>query len=226
MPCRVLCSTAMTSPPRPEPLVILGAGGHGREVLDLVEAVNRDRPRFRVVGFVDDAPQQPELVAARGVPLLDGLDDPRAADAAFVAGVGSPEGRRALVDRAEALGLHPASLRHPTAVSGALNHEGEGLLVFAFASYTTNVTFGRQVHVNRTATIGHDCVLGDFVNVHPGAVLSGDVHLGDGVTIGTGACVIQGVHIGAGTFVGAGAAVVNDLPAGVVAVGVPARPTT
>jgi acetyltransferase-like isoleucine patch superfamily enzyme len=64
------------------------------------------------------------------------------------------------------------------------------------------------------------------VNVHPGAVLSGDVHLGDGVTIGTGACVIQGVHIGAGTFVGAGAAVVNDLPAGVVAVGVPARPTT
>ncbi|MBX3315013.1 MAG: acetyltransferase [Actinobacteria bacterium] len=216
----------MTTPTRPEPLVILGAGGHGREVLDLVEAVNGTEPRYRVVGFVDDDPQQPELALARGVPLLDGFDDPRAEGAAFVAGVGSPEGRRALVGRAEAMGLRPVSLRHPTTVSGSVNREGEGLLVFALASYTTNVTFGRHVHVNRTATIGHDCVLGDFCSLHPGAVLSGDVHLGEAVTIGTGATVIQGVRIGAGTFVGAGAAVVRDLPPGVVAVGVPARPLT
>ena len=67
--------------------MVLGAGGHGREVLDLVDAVNGAEPRYRVVGVVDDAPERPDLVLARGVPMLDGLDDPRVEGAAFVAGI-------------------------------------------------------------------------------------------------------------------------------------------
>ena len=71
--------------------------------------------------------------------------------------------------------------------------------------------------------MGHDAVLEDFVRLNPGAVVSGNVTLRRGSTLGTGAVTRQGIEVGAGTYVGAGAAVVTDLPARVVAVGVPAR---
>ncbi len=63
------------------------------------------------------------------------------------------------------------------------------------------------------------------MRLNPGAVVSGGVTIRRGATLGTGAVTRQGVEIGAATYVGAGAAVVSDLPAGVVAVGVPARAT-
>lgn len=215
----------MVTPAPPPPLVVVGAGGHGREVLDVVDDLNRVHPSFQVVGVVDDQPTHVERLAARGVALLDGFDDPRIVEGAhYVVGVAGAAARRSLVARAEAAGLRPVALWHPTAVTGAMNRMGEGLIVFPLASYTTNIVFGRHVHLSRNATIGHDCEIGDFVTILPGATVSGDVRIGDDVWLGTGATVIQGVTIGAGTTVGAGAVVTRDLPPGVVAYGVPAKP--
>ena len=132
--------------------------------------------------------------------------------------------RRRLSERAEARGLRPATVRHPSATFGSANAFGDGFVACVQASVTTNVVVGRHVHLNVHSSVAHDCVLGDFVTVNPGASVSGEVQLHDGVTIGTGAAVIQGVSAGAGTLVGAGVVVTRDLPGGVVAVGCPARP--
>lgn len=207
-----------------QPIVIVGAGGFGREVLDVVEAVNDREGRWEFLGFIDDGHVDDALLARRGTHRIG--DSAALADlgAAYVLGIASPVARRALDEHCTAVGLEAAVLTHPQATLGGDNTFGEGLVMTAHAVVTTNVRLGRHVHLNLGATVGHDCVIGSYVTINPGANISGNVVLGDGVTIGTGAAVIQGRTIGAGTTVGAGAVVVTDLPPDVVAVGVPARP--
>lgn len=204
--------------------VIVGAGGQGRELLDLVEVLVAKDSGHRFIGFVDDGEPDRGLLAARGAVLLEGIDDPRASGADFVIGIGDPT-VRASVDRRLQEGYRTfADLVHPEARIGSEFRSGEGLVICAFVSVTTNVGVGRHVHLNPAVAVGHDCTLGDHVSVYPNATISGGVNIGDRVTVGAGSVIIQGVSVGEGTIVGAGAVVTRDLPAGVVAMGSPAKP--
>lgn len=205
-------------------LVVVGAGGHGRELLDVVEAVNAVRPSYRLLGVLDDGTPDPDLLAACGVRHLGPVRLLAELDAEYVVGIGSPRARRAIDLAATEWGRRPAVLVHPRAVVGRNVTLGPGTVICALASVTTNVRTGRHVHLNIAATVAHDCRLGDYVTLAPGARLSGAVTIGDQATVGTGAVVAQGLRIGEWTIVGAGAVVVRELPAEVVAVGVPARP--
>jgi sugar O-acyltransferase (sialic acid O-acetyltransferase NeuD family) len=203
-------------------LVIVGAGGFGREVLDVVEAI-LDQQRgdsgdeWRFLGFLDD---QSNDTFGRGevlgpVEMLGGLD------ADYLIGIGDPTVRQAV---AEATDRMPATVVHPGATIGPDVVLGPGTVVTAGVRVTNHVRVGKHVHLNLNATVGHDAVLGDYVTVNPGANVSGNVTLGEGVTLGTGSQVIQGRTVGAWTTVGAGGVVVRDLEGGLVAVGIPAVP--
>ena len=214
------------------PLVVIGAGGFGREVHDVIEAVNDARataghPQLECVGFLADGHADVELVEERGVPFLGpvagltSLPD----DVRYVIAIGDGSARRRIDGWATAAGRGTTTLVHPRASLG--RHRvtlGPGSIVCASAVVTTNVRLGRHVQLHNAATVGHDAVLGDYVTVSPNASISGNVVLEDEVTMGAGAVVIERRRIGARTTVGAGAAVVRDLPADVTAVGVPARP--
>ncbi len=208
----------------PTTLVVVGAGGHGRELIDVVEAVNAVCPTYELLGVLDDNEPDPDRLRRRGVRHLGPVRLLAEIDAAYVIGVGAPAVRRAVDSMATNWRRRAATLVHPRAVIGRDVLLGPGSVVCALASITTNVRTGRHVHLNIGATVAHDCQLGNYVTLSPGAHVSGTVTLEDDVTIGTGATVIQGLTVGIGTTVGAGAAVVRSLPAGVVAVGVPARP--
>ena len=208
------------------PIVIIGAGGLGREVHDIVEAMNAAGADWDFLGFVDGSPDRAELLQERGELL--GSDETLGrlpAGTRFVVAIGDNEVRRRVAERAEAAGLVGAVLVHPRATIGPRGVElGPGTVVAAGAAITTNVTIGRHVRVDQNATVAHDCRLGDFVAVSPGANLSGTVTLADGVAVGTNASVIQGVTIGLGAVVGAGAVVIRDVEAGLTVAGVPAAP--
>jgi sugar O-acyltransferase (sialic acid O-acetyltransferase NeuD family) len=199
--------------------VIIGAGGFGREVFDVVEDQGLD-----LAGFVADYDLHLDEVAALGSTVLGGIDELASIDARFVVGVGSPSGRRILDERALALGSEAAPpIRHSTATVGRETTIGDGSVLCAHAAVTTNCTLGRHTHVNLHASIGHDCVLADYVTLAPGARISGHCTLADGVELGTNAAIIPGVTVGEGAVIGAGAVVTKDVPPGVVAVGVPAK---
>lgn len=211
----------------PQQLVIVGAGGFGREAADVVVAINEseDRPVWNLVGIYDDSPSPQSLarLTGRNVAYLGEL--PPAADDAeihYVIGVGDPQVRRLIDEQCQNLGWKPAVLVHPESRLGTVGDIGPGSVVCAGAQISTNVKLGRHVHVNPNATIGHDSVLGDYVSVNPAAVISGEVRVSENSLIGANATILQGLYIGARALVGAAACVVRDVPDAVIVKGVPA----
>lgn len=207
------------------PLVIVGAGGHGRETLDVVEALARvEHPNpYEFVGFCADEADD-LLLARRGAALLGPVDALRGLDAWYVLGIGTSETRRDLDRQVTDYGRTAAVLVHPLASTGSDLRFGDGVLLAAGARVTTNVTLGRHTHLNVNAVVSHDCTVGDYVTLSPGVLVNGAATLGEGAFLGTGAVVLPGRTVGAWARVGAGAVVTEDVAPGATVVGAPARP--
>jgi sugar O-acyltransferase (sialic acid O-acetyltransferase NeuD family) len=203
--------------------LIVGAGGHGKVVLDILRAGGNHRP----VGFVD---ADPRLVGSTvgGLPVLGGIHQLSRLAAAHrvVAAVIAIGDNRARVGYADAVldaGLKLATAVHPSAVVAESAVLGRNVVIAAGAIVCAEARIGDHAIVNTAATVDHECELGPGVHVCPGAHLAGRVRVEANALIGLGANVIQCLRIGAGATVGAGAVVIRDVPPGVTVVGVPAR---
>ncbi len=207
------------------PIVVVGAGGFGREVMELLYAINAQTPTHEVLGFLDDGPVRRELMERLGTTHLG--DTMRLADlqADYVIAIGAAGPRRRIDRQATPLGRRAATLLHPTATIGRDVVLGEGVIVAAGARLTTHIVVGRHSHINLNSTIGHDVVLGEFVTVFGGVHVGGGAVVDDGATLGSGSVILPNVRIGKDATVGAGAVVVRDVPPGVTVVGIAARPT-
>lgn len=199
-------------------VVIVGAGGHGREVLQAL----REEGQVEFLGFFDDNQPDPGLLRRVGAEWLGPVErlNDLPAGVQYLIGIGGGRSRCAIDTQAGARQAY--TLVHPMTSVGSDVELAPGVVVFPFATVTTNIRLGRHTHVGRGAAVGHDSTLENYVSVYPLAAVSGNVHLEAGVTVGTTASIRQGVRVGAHTTVGSGAAVVRDLPGGIVAVGVPA----
>jgi len=195
-------------------LWIAGAGGVGREALDVALAAGR-----AVAGFLDDAAAGTQV---RGLDVVE--PGALAVGGSFLVAIGSPATRLAVAQRLARAGGVAAILVHPRAIVGPLTDIARGGLVSGGAYISSSVTLGPHTQVHYNATVGHDCVLEEGATVLPGANVAGTVHLGRAVTIGSGAIVLQGLTIGEGATVGAGAVVTKDVVPGATVVGSPARP--
>ena len=207
-----------------QPVVVIGGGGHGREVLHVLRAVNAVHPTFDVLGVLDADPTVATLLSRLGVPLLGPPEVLGDLHAYYLVGIGDGALRHTMDLMATTMRCEPATAVHPAATVGDDVELGPGTVIAAGARVTTHVRFGRHVHVNTNATVAHDCVLGSYVTVSPGANISGNVTLDEGVYVGTNAAVIQGLHVAAWSTVGAGALVHRDVAPGITVVGVPAGP--
>lgn len=201
-------------------LVIIGAGGLGREALTYALDAIDDGWNACIIGWVDDSPEM-QGQSIHDLPVLGGTEWLEEHDAHAVIAIGSP--RAKAVISAKLPQQKWATIRHPTAYIGRRNQIGEGAIFAPYVVAPTDILFGRHVTVNALATVGHDSQIGDFATVGPGAHVSGYVHLADGVDIGSGAALNPGICIGAWSVIGAGAVANRDIAPGQTAVGVPAK---
>ena len=204
--------------------MIVGAGGHGREVLDVVAACILDGAPYEFLGFLDDGEPDVALLAALGVELIGTVDDLSGlGPVAVLLGLGVPVVRRELAQRLAA--IDRSSRPHSSTRWrrwGPL-HARPGTIVAAGARLTTNITTGAHCYVGPNATVGHDCVLRSYATIYPGAAVSGNVRIGEAATVGAGASVRQGLTLGEACIVGLGAAVVRSVPDDATVVGSPAK---
>lgn len=208
-------------------LIIIGAGGFGREVLWLAREINRQNVAFDILGFLDDNPARLGT-SINGVPVLGGTDQVAlyAADpnVSFVIAIGEPDIRKLLVQRFEPYDLQYATLVHPRALGEwEYVRVGQGSIICAGVILTTNITLGDHVILNLLVNVGHDTSVGSYTTIAPNSTVSGSVVLGEGTYLGSGSIIRDEVTIGEWSIVGMGAVVTKSLPADVVATGVPAQ---
>jgi UDP-perosamine 4-acetyltransferase len=203
-------------------LLIVGAGGHAKVIIELARAAG-----WSPVGLLDPAPVGTTVL---GVPVVgdDSLAPQLFSDghaAAFVA-LGRNELRRRIGMRLRAIGFRLPTLVHPSAVLSPSAELGEGIAVLPQAFVHACAQIGDFSIINTAAVVEHDCIVDVGAHVAPRSVLGGNVTLGEEVFFGIGAVARPLSKIGPRTTIGAGGVVVGEIAADVVAVGVPARPVT
>jgi sugar O-acyltransferase (sialic acid O-acetyltransferase NeuD family) len=206
-------------------VVLLGAGGHGREVLDIIEAqaAAGSGETVRVLGFLSDYPVDEEPLDRRGQRVLGEIALLADLDADYILAIGNGVARAAVDERVRHLGRRSLSARHPDAVHAATARSGDGLVMAAGSSLGGRAVVGARVHLNTNAAVAADTRLGNDVTVSPGAVIGRGAEVGDGVFVGAGALVAEGVRVGPDTMIGAGAIVTTDVGGSATMVGSPAR---
>jgi acetyltransferase EpsM len=207
----------------PVPIVIVGAGGHAREICSYLEG----HPTLQLLGVLDDfkPPGSFEQTEVLGpIECLAGLQRSNPG-LRFITAFGDNLLRRAVMQRIERLTLTvpPAVIVDRSAQVGRAVKIGEGTLIAPGAIVTTRVRIGRHCIINVKASVSHDCEIADFANLNPGVTLCGSIRIGEGAYIGAGATVIGKASVGAWSIIGAGAVVIRDVPARVTSVGVPAK---
>ena len=202
-------------------VLIVGAGGHGKVVLDILRAAREYSP----IGFID---ADTTLTGTRvgGLPVFGPANQlpklAKKARAAIIA-IGDNRTRRSYAQMLMEQGFELVNAIHPTAcVSGSRGSAGTSSSPPA-PSCCAEANLGDSSIVNTAAVVDHECEIGCAAHVCPTVALAGRVRIGEGAFVGLGAKVIPCISIGEHAIVGAGAVVIRDIPAHATAVGVPAK---
>jgi UDP-perosamine 4-acetyltransferase len=202
-----------------EGVVVLGAGGHAKVVIELLRAAGQQ------VAFCVGAADSTKHCA--GVPVLIG-DEHLARlrsigyGRAFIA-IGANRLRQRLAAHALDLGYALVNAISPHAVLSPSAKLGQGIAVMAGVVVNAEAVIGDLAILNTGATVDHDCRIGAAVHLAPQCALAGNVLVGAGAFVGIGCKVVPDIEIGADAILGAGAVVTSAIPARVTAVGAPAR---
>lgn len=203
-------------------LIIIGAGGFGREILTWLSA-NEKSSRYKLDGFLD---KNKDALADYDIdyPILGDPEtyEPKR-DELFVCAIGSPKTKLNICRSLKAKGGQFLSFVHPTAVVGQNVFIGEGAVLCPGAVVTSDVRIGSFVTLNVYASVGHDATIGDGCTLSGHCDVTGFVSLGEGVFMGTHAAVLPGTVVGDYAVIGAGSVVLKKVRPNATVFGVPAK---
>jgi sugar O-acyltransferase (sialic acid O-acetyltransferase NeuD family) len=202
-------------------IVIIGAGGFGKEVAWLIEQINRVEKTWNLIGFVDDNnPVGSDINGALILGPIDWLNDKKYA---VVCSISDPSIRYKVVKAQETTQNEFVNLIHPKVEWSDSVTVGTGTLICEGAKFTVNISIGSHVIIYHDSVICHDAMISDFCTILPSVNISGNVFVDTKSTFGTGSKVIQNLKIGSNVMVGAGSVVIRDVEDDFKVVGVPAK---
>lgn len=204
-------------------LIIIGAGGFGREVKELIIDINQIKETYNIIGFIDDGIEAGTLI--HNIPVLGNISylNNLKTKPLLVVAIGDPKVKKSVVEKLS--GFNFPSLIHPSVNRlGANISIGQGCIICRGNILTCDIVIEDFVILNLACTVGHDTIIKRYSSFMPSVNISGQVIIEEGVYGGTGAKIINNVTIGEQSIIGAGAVVAKSIPSHCTAVGIPAKP--
>lgn len=204
-------------------ILIVGAGGFGREVFNWL----RDHPDcgkvWQIAGFLDDKVDalsnynySPGVIGS----VKDYKPDP---SDLLVLGLALPKVKKAVVEHLLSLGAEFFTFIHPSVIMGGNVKIGRGTVICPGAVLTSDISIGDYVTFNCCSSIGHDASLANFVTLSGHCDITGFCQVAEGAFFGSHACMIPRTKVGAWSTVGAGSTVIINVPANTTVFGSPAK---
>lgn len=204
-------------------LGIYGAGGSGREILDLAYEINKKKVKWKEIFFVVDNKSM-DFVQDTKVLNFEELSNLKSTEFELIIAVGEPSTRNLLKQKIKEKGYNLATLIHPLAYVGTNTIIGKGTIIQYSSFVSCNVVMGENVYVQPNAGIGHDNIIKDDAVISSLCQLAGHCTIGTGTYLGMNVCVKENITIGDYSIIGMGSMVIRDIPDEVIAIGTPARP--
>jgi sugar O-acyltransferase, sialic acid O-acetyltransferase NeuD family len=204
-------------------ILIVGAGGCGREVLQWIKNINKGGKRWNIKGFLDDDLHTLESKICE-VGIVAKIDDYEIQENdEFVCCIGNSKVRQDVVERLQKKGARFASVIHPSAIVADSCKIGMGAIIYPFALISDNAVIGNHCIINMYSSVAHDSVLGEYCTISSHCDVTGKCKLGDRVFMGTTSHVVPGSVIGNDVFICAGSTVMTRVRDGLKVLGNPAK---
>lgn len=201
-------------------ILIVGAGGLGKEVVDLINDIGG----YEIVGFIDDNVDKKDTVINH-IPIVDTLEhisQYRSVDCVAIA-IADPAVKRKVYEYSMGIDFYYPNLIHPTVILGRDVKMGIGNIIGAYSIISTEVKLHDFVTINPQCGIGHESEIGSFTTLYWNAHIGGNTYILENCELGSQSCVIQGLRVTDNVLLGAGAVVVNNIDCSGTYVGVPVR---
>lgn len=204
-------------------LIIVGAGGFGRELLQWCKDANKVEKKWVITGFLDD-----------NIDALDGYECEEKIigtihewqpgdDELFAMAIANPAIKKEVAEKLEERGAKFTSIIHPTARIGNFTEIGKGVVLYPNAGVTVNVKVGDFVTILDNTSVGHDAMIGKYSTICASCGINGHVRVGEQVFIGCNVATIPNVRIGNQAHIGVGSVVVSNVRDGMHVFGNPAK---
>lgn len=199
-------------------LMIIGASGHGKVVVDIAQKMNR----WESIMFLDKSFDIAECLGYQ-VALDDGTYEQYIGEYDFFVAIGNNIIREKILTHLEELNASIATLIHPNAVISSDVRINYGTVIMGGVVINPSTSIGKGCIINTSSSIDHDNRIEDYVHISPGAHLAGNVKIGKRCWLGIGSIVSNNINICSDCMFGAGAVVTKNIVEQGMYIGIPAK---